>query len=130
MGARRNSDIISAQVKSILVLLSMAMLSADQQGWSTREGALLKYRVNLRFGEELVSQPPAPNQKAHLRFDGDEDTMPAGWKLGRVSAVAVNAQGEVFVLHRGHHADPMIIFDANGRYLRSWGMGSFTSSHV
>ena len=70
-------------MKSILVLFSMSMLAADQQGWSPREGALLKYRVNLRFGEELVSQPPAPNQKADLRFDGDEDTMPAGWSFGR-----------------------------------------------
>ena len=59
----------------------MAMLSADQQGWSKREGELLKYRVNLRFGEELVSPPPAPNQKADLRFDGDEDTMPAGLEV-------------------------------------------------
>ena len=125
----RNSDIILAQVKSILVLFSMTMLAADQQGWSPREGVLLKYRVNLRFGEELVSPPPAPNQKADLRFDGDDDTMPPGWKFGRVSAVAVNAQGEVFVFHRGHRADPMIIFDAKGRYLRSWGKGMFTSPH-
>src|SRR5438067_7172146 len=61
-GTRRKSDIILAQVKSILMLFSMAMLAADQQGWSPREGALLKYRVNLRFGEELVSPSPAPNQ--------------------------------------------------------------------
>src|SRR6266851_7058931 len=114
------SDIILAQVKSILVLFSMAMLASDQQGWSPREGALLKYRVNLRFGEELVSPPPA---------SGDDDPMPPGWKFGRVSAVAVNAQGEVFVFHRGHRADPMIIFDAKGRYLRSWGKGMFTSHH-
>src|SRR5438552_18206679 len=95
------SDIILAQVKSILVLFSMTMLASDQQGWSPREGILLKYRVNLRFGEELVSPPPAPNQKADLRFDGDDDTMPPGWKFGRVSAVAVNAQGEVFVFQIG-----------------------------
>jgi DNA-binding beta-propeller fold protein YncE len=116
-------------VKSTIVLFSMAMFAADQQGWSPRESVLLKYRVNLRFGEELVSPPPARNQKADLRFDGDDDTMPPGWKFGRVSAVAVNAQREVFVFHRGHRADPMIIFDANGRYLRSWGKGMFTSPH-
>jgi DNA-binding beta-propeller fold protein YncE len=107
----------------------MAMLAGDQQGWSPREGVLLKYRVNLRFGEELVSPLSALNQKADLRFDGDDDTMPPGWKFGRVSAVAVNAQREVFVFHRGRRADPVIIFDANGRYLRSWGKGMFTSPH-
>lgn len=78
----------------------MAVLAADQQGWSPREGELLKYRVNLRFGEELVSPPPTPSQRADLRFDGDDDTMPDAWKFGRVSAVAVNAQGEVFAFHR------------------------------
>src|SRR5215467_4042 len=118
-GTWRNSDIIQAQVKSILLLFSMTMLAADQQGWSPREGALLKYRVNLRFGEEPLSPPPATNQKTDLRFAGDDDTMPPGWKFGRVSAVAVNAQGEVFAFHRGNRADPMIIFDAHGRYLRS-----------
>src|ERR1700746_2670463 len=107
----------------------MAMLASGQQGWSPREGALLKYRVNLRFGEELVSPPPAPNQKADLRFDGDDDTMPPGWKFGRVSAVAASGKGEVFAFHRGRRADPMIIFDSKGRYLRSWGKGMFTSPH-
>src|ERR1700687_4334720 len=107
----------------------MAMLAGDQQGWSPREGVLLKYRVNLRFGEELVSPPPARNQKADLRFDGDEDTMPLGSKFGRVAAVPVTAQREVFVLPRAHRADPMIIFDANGRYLRSLGKGMFATPH-
>src|SRR5688572_5949627 len=116
-------------LKSVLLLSSMTMFAADEQGWSVREGPLLKYRVNLRFGEELVTPAPAPAQKGDLRFAGDEDTMPSGWKFGRVSAVAVNAQGEVFVFHRGQRADPVIVFNANGRYLRSWGKGMFTTPH-
>lgn len=94
----------------------MAALADAQQtpkGWSPREGELLKYRVNLRFGDEL----------------GDDDPMPPGWKFGRVSAVAVNAQGEVFVFHRGRRADPVMIYDAQGRFLRSWGKGHFLSPH-
>lgn len=71
-------------------------------GWYPHEGGLLKYRVNIRFGEE-------------------PDTMPDGWKFGRVSAVAVDKQGEVYVFHRGEKADPIIVFDAKGKYLRSWG---------
>lgn len=70
----------------------------------------MKYRVNIRFGEE-------------------PDTMPAGWKFGRVSAVAANGQGEVFVFQRGPKADPLIVFDAKGRYLRSWGKGMFGNPH-
>ncbi len=70
----------------------------------------MKYRVNIRFGEE-------------------PDTMPAGWKFGRVSAVAVNSLGEVFVFHRGPKADPVVVFDGKGKYLRSWGKGMFGNPH-
>jgi DNA-binding beta-propeller fold protein YncE len=86
----------------------------------------MKYRVNLRFGDEAVTPPPAPGE---LRFGTDEDPMPPGWKFGRVSAVAVNAGGEVFAFHRGLRADPVIVFDSKGRYVRSWGKGLFASPH-
>ena len=66
----------------------------------------MKYKVAIRFGEE------------------PEDTMPAGWKFGRVSSVATNPAGtEVYVFHRGKKADPLIVFDNNGRVI-----GIFTSS--
>jgi DNA-binding beta-propeller fold protein YncE len=80
------------------------------QGWYPHEGGLLKYRVNIRFGEE-------------------PDTMPDGWKLGRVSAAATDNKGDVYVFHRGPKADPLIVFDAQGRYLRSWGRGAFVNPH-
>lgn len=93
-----------------LFLVLLACSAAGAQGWYPHEGGLLKYRVNIRFGEE-------------------PDTMPAGWKFGRVSAVATNSAGEVFVFHRGTKADPLIVFDAKGNYLRSWGKGTFGSPH-
>src|SRR6266478_3814056 len=75
--------------------LATAALSAEQ-GWYPHEGGLMKYRVNIRFGEE------------------PEDTMPAGWKFGRVSAVATNPAGtEVYVFQRGKKADPLIVFDSD-----------------
>jgi DNA-binding beta-propeller fold protein YncE len=94
---------------AILVALTVAALAAEQ-GWYPHEGGLMKYRVNIRFGEE-------------------PDTMPAGWKFGRVSSVAVNRAGEVFVFHRGNRADPVVVFDGKGRYLRSFGKGGFTNPH-
>jgi DNA-binding beta-propeller fold protein YncE len=94
-----------------LVLAGAGALPAQPPGgWFPHEGGLLKYRVNIRFGEE-------------------PDTMPEGWKFGRVSAVATNAQGEVFVFQRGKKADPIIVFDSKGRYLRSWGRGLFGNPH-
>src|SRR5581483_11440507 len=90
----------------ILAFHGIVLLGADANGWSPHDGPLLKYRVNLRFGEELVT-PPAPvastaKEWADLRFAAaTPDTMPKGWKLGRVSAVAVSASGDVYVFHRG-----------------------------
>lgn len=55
--------------------------------------------------------------------------MPAGWKMGRVSAAAVDSSGLVYVLHRGEKADPLLVFDQEGRYVRSWGRGLFRLPH-
>jgi len=100
----------------LLILLALTLGPArtargGEPGWYPHEGGLLKYRVNIRFGEE-----PA-------------DTMPAGWKFGRVSAVATDAAGEVYVFQRGPKADPIVVFDAKGKYLRSWGKGMFGNAH-
>jgi len=87
------------------------MLWAAEQGWYPHEGGLLKYRVNIRFGEE------------------PQDTMPDGWKFGRVSSVATDSAGNVYVFQRGKKADPLIVFDPKGKYLRSWGRGMFGNPH-
>jgi DNA-binding beta-propeller fold protein YncE len=83
-----------------------------QQGWNPHEGGLLKYRVQIRFGVE-----PEPG------------TMPEGWAFGRVSAVAADSAGRVYVFHRNKKIDPIIVFDAQGKYARSWGRGAFGQAH-
>lgn len=45
--------------------------------------------------------------------------LPDGMVLGNCSAVAVDSRGEIYVYHRGTH--PILCFDADGNYLRSWG---------
>lgn len=44
-----------------------------------------------------------------------------------VAGVAVNSRDEVHVLTRSAH--PLLIFDRDGRFLRSWGEGLFTNTH-
>lgn len=91
------------------------------EAWYPHEGGLLKYQVHIRFGEELVGSKQT--SRAH-------GTLPAGWKFGRVSAVATNQAGtEVYVFQRGPEADPLIVLDNKGRYLRSWGRGLFGTPH-
>jgi DNA-binding beta-propeller fold protein YncE len=94
---------------------NLAPGKAPEQGfvpdaWPAHPGVLLKYRVQIRFGEE-------------------PDTMPDGFKFGRVSAVTTDADNNVYVFQRGAKADPVVVFDASGRYLRSWGKGMFGNPH-
>jgi DNA-binding beta-propeller fold protein YncE len=53
--------------------------------------------------------------------------LPAGWTLGQCSAVAVNSRGEIYLFHRGPH--PIICFDSQGNYLRSWGDDVIDTAH-
>ncbi|MDB5808184.1 MAG: repeat-containing protein [Betaproteobacteria bacterium] len=56
--------------------------------------------------------------------------MPAKWKLGDASSIAVDAQDNVYVLHRPRTlkaadaamaAPPVMVFDNAGNYVKSWG---------
>ena len=54
--------------------------------------------------------------------------FPMPWNLIQVSSVAVSARGTVLVLHRGAH--PILEFDANGKFIRSWGDGLISEGKV
>ena len=65
-----------------------------------------------------------------VRFEQEPNTMPAGWTFGRMSAVATDSNEQVFVFHRGEAADPIIVFDSTGKYLRSFGADrDFANEH-
>ena len=54
-------------------------------------------------------------------------TLPEGWALRDVGAVAVDSQDRVYVFNRGEH--PMVVFDRDGKFLTSWGEGLFGRAH-
>lgn len=53
--------------------------------------------------------------------------VPAGVELGACSAVAVNSRGEIHLFHRG--PQPILCFDAQGNFLRSWGDDVIDTAH-
>lgn len=53
--------------------------------------------------------------------------LPDGWRYGEVAAVGVDSKDNVYVFSRGDH--PMIVFDRDGNFLRSWGEGVFRQPH-
>ena len=52
---------------------------------------------------------------------------PENWRLHDVAAVAVDANDCVYAFHRGEH--PVVVFDRDGRVLRTFGEGVFTRPH-
>jgi DNA-binding beta-propeller fold protein YncE len=57
----------------------------------------------------------------------DWGTLPEGWEFTDVAAVGVDQDDNVYVFNRGLH--PMIVFNREGAFLRSWGEGTFKRPH-
>ena len=53
--------------------------------------------------------------------------LPDGWELMDAAAVAVDHKDRVYVFNRGEH--PMIVFDSEGNFIKSWGEGVFSRPH-
>ena len=52
---------------------------------------------------------------------------PEGWDKGDAAAVGVDRWDNVYAFNRGPH--PMVVFDRDGKFLRSWGEGVFRNAH-
>jgi hypothetical protein len=53
--------------------------------------------------------------------------LPDDWEFMDVGAVAVDSKDRVYVFNRGEH--PMIVFDREGNFIKSWGEGVFKRAH-
>jgi DNA-binding beta-propeller fold protein YncE len=65
----------------------------------------------------------------HLPVDRFELTVHPPLPLERISAVTADKQGNLYVLHRPAHGNPVVVLDAQGNLLRSWGKGLFKIPH-
>ena len=52
-----------------------------------------------------------------------------GWQLGRISWIAADRDGLIYLLQRGTNADPVVVLDGQGRVVRSWGSGLYATPH-
>jgi DNA-binding beta-propeller fold protein YncE len=53
--------------------------------------------------------------------------LPPGWSFVEATSVGVDSHDSVHVFNRGQH--PVIVFDRDGTFLRSWGEGVFRRAH-
>lgn len=61
------------------------------------------------------------------RVAEDWAKLPEDWEFKDVAAVACDRKDRVYVFNRGAH--PMIVFDREGNFLRSWGEGQYPRAH-
>jgi peptidylamidoglycolate lyase len=55
--------------------------------------------------------------------------LPAGVQWGVMTAVAVDANDNVFAFQRSEPTSKVMVFDTHGKYLQSWGENTFTYPH-
>jgi hypothetical protein len=72
------------------------------------------------------SRPPVVGAGEHTyEVYHDWGTLPAGLEYGNTHGVCEDGEGRIYVHHTVHATserhDTMVVFDANGRFVRSWG---------
>src|SRR5258708_18238549 len=72
---------------------------------------------------EEPAAPPVPTYKVVAGWP----QSPSPIKFGEVSAVATDASDRVFVFHRAE--PPVVVFDRDGKFLRSSGEGLVKKAH-
>jgi len=82
--------------------------------------------------DELAAQATQAQARSLPTFEVDRawPKVPPQWKLGDASSIAIDAQDNVWVLHRPRTlkpeqaamaAPPVIVFDPAGNYIKAWG---------
>ena len=67
------------------------------------------------------------NADYRYRVEADWAKLPEGWSFKEVGGVGVDSRDNVYVFNRGDH--PMMVFDRDGNFLRSWGEGQYPRAH-
>src|SRR5579863_5743957 len=99
-----------------LLASSLSLLAVGQQGNAPRLG----------LDAPAMGYKEVPDWPAQV---ANAAGTPAGpWNFIQVSGVAIDAHGHVLVLHRGAH--PILEFESNGKFVRSWGNGLFSEGKV
>ena len=85
---------------------------------------------NWLFGAEALAQTPAARSLPMFEVDAAWPKIPAKWKVGDASSFAVDAQDNVWLLHRPRTlkpeqaamaAPPVMVFDTAGNNIKAWG---------
>jgi hypothetical protein len=110
----------------VVFILALAPLWAQTPGPPPEERARMDAQ-NTALRELLKKTPQLPRTAGPLEV---QPPATPGWAMGMVSWVATSRDGLIYLLQRGEDADPVIVVDRNGKIVRSWGKGMFTTPHA
>jgi hypothetical protein len=106
---------LAVRAASLAILVSLVLATAAEQKW---------------LAPALSVQAASGRAIPVFEVDRAWPKVPSKWKLGDASSVAIDAQDNVWVLHRPRTlkpeqasmaAPPVIVFDTAGNYIRAWG---------
>jgi NHL repeat len=104
--------------RNLVATLAASILTAIAPWWLTTEA---------------TAQSPAQTHTRELpvfEVDPTWPRLPPQWKVGDVSQINADSQGNVYLLHRprtlkaadfARAAPPVLVFDRDGNFLRGWG---------
>src|SRR6202166_175436 len=103
---------------------------ARQNGmWCGRGSTMWRMRaarLNSYLGEETMVTVGSGEYTYEPVVDWAK--LPAAWSFKEIGSVGVDKKDNVYVFNRGEH--PMMVFDRDGNFLRSWGEGGmFPRAH-
>src|ERR1700677_1895947 len=81
---------------------------------------------------QWMATPAAAQTRSLPTFEVDKGwpKVPPQWKIGDASSMTVDAQGNIWLLHRPRTlmgddlkkaAPPVMVFDVNGNFIKAWG---------
>lgn len=73
----------------------------------------------------IQSSPKLPWAASPLAIQAKTE----GWNTDYISSVAVGPKGETYLIHRNLGEDAVVVIDAKGKILRSWGKGLYANPH-
>jgi DNA-binding beta-propeller fold protein YncE len=123
---------LSASIEIVWKSTDWSRSQSPESVWSTAMNARTTVLPVILVSLGALSAPvsageePSPAGLSYRVVPGWPD-LPSQITFGQVSAVATDSADRVFVFHRGE--PPIVVFDRDGKYVRSWGNGLVKKAH-
>jgi len=136
---RKNDDVIAYNAAAAKIMEENGVLINDLYAFALPRLGKILLPANVHFTAEgsaalaekvavtIERTLSAPTGIPDYRRVAGWPTLPAWLKLGPVSAVATDSTARVYVLQRAE--PPVLVFDREGTFLRSWGKGLLKAPH-